>query len=206
MAEKTMDEIKRAFGSGVAAAINRYRDDLDKISGAPDSAYQVHVPHFVADDVQRRQLIQGAKQDAAKSAAKSARERAEKALERYPQEVARRRQQLQKSIFGGMEDAASAQTLSRVASASEEELERHASAALDTGNRTLVSGVFGEAVRRDLPHLRQRVAQEAGDVYQEWEATPSDAEVLEKVREQRFILDSSVQVPEGQDLYPSLVR
>ncbi len=52
--------------------------------------------------------------------------------------------------------------------------------------------VFAECVRRNLPRLRRWVGEEAGGIYSEFEAAPTDEEVERKVQTQRFILDSQV--------------
>ena len=80
------------------------------------------IPGYISDPDERRVHIQRMKEADVKELAERLRREASPVLERYPEEVERRREELQKTIFSGQD--VSAETLARVATATDEQLER----------------------------------------------------------------------------------
>jgi hypothetical protein len=187
---RTIHEIQTAFGSGIGRTLNAFAAERDRIQGAPEREYAKKVPYYVEDPDERRQHIRRAKEADVRELHSRLRREAALVLERYPDEVERRREELQETLFSGRDISTEAMT--RVATATDEELERMYAAAAHSHADELARTVYAEATRRNLPDLRWRIAEEQGGVYAEWETMPSPTEVAEKVNQQRFILDQQM--------------
>ncbi len=188
---RTIHEIQTAFGSGIGRTLNAFAAERARIQGAPDREYDKKVPYYVEDPDERRQHIRRAKEADVRELHDRLRGEAASVLRRYPEEVERRREKLREEVFRG--SGTSPETLTRVATATDEELQRMYEAASHSKVDDLARAVYAEATRRpDLSDLRFRIAEEQGGVYAEWETMPSPTEVAEKVSQQRFILDQQM--------------
>lgn len=185
---KTIHQIKDAFGSGIARTLNTYAAERDRIQNAPAREYDRKIPGYISDPDERRTHIQRMKEADVKELAERLRREVSPVLEGYPKEVERRREELRKAIFSGQD--VSAETLARVATATEEQLGQMYAAAAHSQADDLARIVYAETTRRpNLADLRLRFAEEQGGVYAEWETMPTSTEAEEKVNQQRFILD-----------------
>ncbi len=200
MSEKSIHEIQAAFGSGIGRTLNAFAAERARIQDAPEREYDRKVPYYVEDPDERRQHIRRAKEADVRGLHDRLRGEAASVLRRYPEEVEGRREKLREEVFRG--SGAAPETLARVATATDVELERMYEAASHSGSDVLARAVYAEATRRpDLSDLRFRIAEEQGGVYAEWETIPSPAEVEEKVQRQRSVLDQHMSPRLGANAY-----
>jgi hypothetical protein len=186
---KDIHTLNESFGSEIAASINEFRSRQDQVKRKLDSEYERDVPSY-ADAQTRRTLIALAREAEEKVLKDHAKEKALSVLERYPDEVANRREKIRTELIN-LADA-SPEMLLRVSTASDEDLEEFTGAALTSGSKKLAGIAFVEAVRRDNPALRAHIAEEMGDVFSEWENTPTEDEVEARVANQRNIVDQQL--------------
>lgn len=188
---KSIHEIRSAFGAGIAKTLNNFAAERDRVQNAPTREYERKVPGYIQDPDERRLHIQRAKEADIQETRDRLRREASLVLERYPEEVEKRREELKREVFTAPD--VYPETLARVATATDEQLERMYGAAALSEADDLTRLVYAEATRRpNLADLRLRVAEEQGGVYAEWETIPSPAEVEQKVQQQRNILDQNM--------------
>lgn len=178
-------EIRSNFGNTIAAALNEADAKRSEVRRRPTAEYDSAIPTYVSDET-RRQLIDEARQADVAAVEEEAKERIEAAIRSYPEAVERRRQKLREEIMEPLADA-NPDLLSRLAMSFEDDLEDQLSAALMVQNRELVNAIFVEAVRRDLPALKRRIAEEQGGIYSEWVSLPDQEAAEAKASQQRFL-------------------
>jgi small-conductance mechanosensitive channel len=174
------------FGNEIVRSVNEFHNQRDKIRNKP--AYQFDTPAYASDEV-KRQLINEARQAEEAALKERTKEKVEATLNAYPDKVVARREELQQKIMEPLTNA-SADMLSRLAMSFEEDLADMLEAALAARNKALTGMLFAEAVRRDLPHIQQRIAAEVGGKYREFLSLPKDRdEALAKADQQRFLVN-----------------
>jgi hypothetical protein len=185
MPTKDMHTIRESFGNEIASGVNKFYVARDELRRQPNSEYERHFPSYI-DDETRQVLVAQAREQDEKDLKAQAEKKLRATLERYPDEVERRRQKIREELRD-LADA-SPEMLLRVSTASDEDLEEFTSAALATGSKKLTGIAFAEAIRRDNAPLRTRIAAEMGDVFAEWESTPSQEAVEAKVAQQHNLI------------------
>ncbi len=185
MMTEDIHEIRSNFGNTIAAALNEADAKRSEVRRRPTAEYDSAIPTYVSDET-RRQLIDEARQADVAAVEEEAKERIEAAIRSYPEAVERRRQKLREEIMEPLADA-NPDLLSRLAMSFEDDLEDQLSAALMVQNRELVNAIFVEAVRRDLPALKRRIAEEQGGIYSEWVSLPDQEAAEAKASQQRFL-------------------
>ncbi len=177
MSDKTIPEIKEAFGSSGAGTLNHYHERLAEIAQEREPEAGGYLDRLT--DEQRMSLLREQKMEQAGDITRRGREDYAAEVERYHAELSKRTEYLKGRLFR-VEDAGA---LSRAALATDAELGTLLEIAAHAGNAELGRAAFVASEQRGLGDLMasyfDRISPESRDLYEEWTQIPPP-EVLER--------------------------
>jgi len=167
--ERTVSSIQQEHSSRLGAILGDYQDAVDAIRAQAQPEGGMYLDRL--DGQQQRALLREQKQAKAVEAHNKVRAAYKAEVERYHSELAQRRGELQRQIFG-VSGSDSAEVLARAALASEDELAMLMDLAATTGNNELAKAAFVVADHRGQGDLVDKYFDAAGSdargLYQEW--------------------------------------
>ncbi len=168
---KTVQEISAEHGKRAGELLTSVYDRLDDIRDGEELEHSSYL-HRLSEE-QRRQALQEQKVEKAEEHRREIIDAYKREVESYHARLARRQEELEEALFGGLDS----QTLAAAASAADDALPRILQAAIAAGDGELIKACFVAGESRGLAEVTARcleAAPEAQDLYQELKSIPSE--------------------------------
>jgi hypothetical protein len=196
---KTVQEIQAEHARNAAEIMNSYLDAVDEIKAQRQPEAGAYLDRLTSE--QKIALLREQAAEKAKVARNRALPAYREEVERYQEELAKRKTHLKKRLFA-VEGPDGAAALSRTVTATEGELSAYLDVAEQAGNTELARAVFVAAERRGTGDLMARYFDgtdaEARGIYAEWSELPTES----ALRRQREVVEDVVQLPDLDQLTP----
>jgi hypothetical protein len=188
MSERTIPGIEGAFAEKAAEIVRGWHETQDEITRS-EVAVEGGYSEYLTDGG-RAQVAREHKAERAAAKAEEHRQEYTKLTRERNAAVKARTHVLRDELFG-VEDAGA---LARVALASDADLRAMLELAVHAGNNDLARSVFVAADQRELGDVLstyfERVDPEAGELYQEWRAAPSEEDLERRLADAETIFSA----------------
>ncbi len=168
---KTVQEISAEHGKRAGELLTSVYDRLDDIRDGEELEHSSYL-HRLSEE-QRRQALQEQKVEKAEEHRREIIDAYKREVESYHARLARRQEEIEEELFGGLDS----RTLAAAASADDDALPRILAAAVAAADGELMKAVFVAAESRGLAEVTARcleAAPEARELYRELKAVPPE--------------------------------
>ncbi len=168
---KTVQEINAEHGKRAGELLTSVYDRLDDIRDGEELEHSSYL-HRLSEE-QKRQALQEQKVEKAEEHRREIIDAYKREVESYHARLARRQEEIEEELFGGLDS----RTLAAAASADDDALPRILAAAVAAADGELMKAVFVAAESRGLAEVTARcleAAPEARELYRELKAVPPE--------------------------------